>query len=56
MPTRLILLILALAKFGLHLPVISRYGFQRDEFLYMALGDHLAWSYWSNPPLIATRK
>ncbi len=26
------------------------YGFHRDEFLYLAQGQHLAWGFWSNPP------
>lgn len=44
--------LLILAKFGFHLPFLGRYGFQRDELLYQALGDHPAFGYWSNPPLI----
>ncbi len=28
----------------------SNYGFHRDEFLYLELGNHLNWGYWSNPP------
>lgn len=28
------------------------YGFHRDEFLYLALGNHLDFGYWSNPPFI----
>lgn len=27
-------------------------GFHRDELLYLALGRHLDWGFWSNPPLI----
>jgi len=44
--------LLIIAKFGFHLAFLSRYGFQRDELLYQALGDHPAFGYWSNPPLI----
>ena len=29
---------------------ISRYGFHRDEFLYISQGQHLDWGFWSNPP------
>lgn len=46
------LLVLALAKLLFHSFFIGRYGFHRDEFLYLALGDHPALGYWSNPPLI----
>lgn len=47
-----LVLLLILAKLAIHLPFIADYGFHRDEFLYIALGDHPAWGYWSNPPLI----
>ncbi len=46
------LLILAIAKIGLHAFALSSYGFHRDEFLYLALGRHPDWGYWSNPPFI----
>jgi hypothetical protein len=29
------------------------FGFQRDELLYMALGNHLSWGYMAVPPFIA---
>jgi 4-amino-4-deoxy-L-arabinose transferase-like glycosyltransferase len=35
-----------------HLFTYNNLGFHRDEFLYLALGEHLATGYWSNPPLI----
>ena len=47
-----ILLAFVLAKILLHLLTADQLGFQRDEFLYLALGRHLDWGYWSNPPLI----
>jgi 4-amino-4-deoxy-L-arabinose transferase-like glycosyltransferase len=48
----LIVLILALANFLMHLYFNNRYGYFRDEFDYMACGDHLAWGYVDHPPLI----
>lgn len=48
-----ILAILALLKLLLHLFTSTQYGFHRDEFLYIAMGDHLAWGYLEVPPLIA---
>src|SRR5438132_2948292 len=47
-----IALILAVANFLLHLYFNNRYGYFRDEFDYMACGDHLAWGYVDHPPLI----
>jgi hypothetical protein len=35
-----------------HLFTYNNLGFHRDEFLYLALGQHLATGYWSNPPMI----
>ena len=43
---------IALAKFLVHLYVNSRYGYFRDEFDYIACGNHLAWGYVDQPPLI----
>src|SRR5258707_14927785 len=48
----LVVLLLALANFLLHLYFNDRYGYFRDEFNYMACGDHLAWGYVDHPPLI----
>src|SRR3954471_17103112 len=48
----LIVLVLALAKFLFHCYFNNRYGYFRDEFDYMACGDHLAWGYVDQPPLI----
>jgi len=47
-----IVLFLALANFLMHLYFNNRYGYFRDEFDYMACGDHLAWGYVDHPPLI----
>src|SRR5712672_2864689 len=48
----LVVLLLALANFLMHLYFNNRYGYFRDEFDYMASGDHLAWGYVDHPPLI----
>src|SRR5580704_15332042 len=44
---------LAAAKLLLHLSGIRHYGFFRDELYYMACGEHLAWGFVDQPPLIA---
>jgi hypothetical protein len=38
-----LLILFALCKLGLHLFANTRYGFHRDEFLYLAQGKHPAW-------------
>jgi hypothetical protein len=43
---------IALAKLLLHVYFNNRYGYFRDEFDYMSCGDHLAWGYVDQPPLI----
>jgi len=48
----LIVLFLAFANFLLHLYFNNQYGYFRDEFDYMACGDHLAWGYVDHPPLV----
>ena len=47
----LLVLVVAIAKFGLHMIFNNRYGYFRDEFDYMACGDHLAWGYVDRPSL-----
>jgi len=47
-----VVLFLALANFLFHFYFNNRYGYFRDEFDYMACGDHLAWGYVDQPPLI----
>ena len=48
----LIVLAIALAKLLFHIYVNNRYGYFRDEFDYISCGDHLAWGYVDQPPLI----
>ncbi len=48
----LIVVALALAKLLLHCIFNNRYGYFRDEFDYLACGDHLAWGYVDQPPLL----
>src|SRR5919109_4831260 len=42
----------ALANLLFHIYFNNRYGYFRDEFDYMSCGDHLAWGYVDQPPLI----
>jgi hypothetical protein len=44
--------IFALIKTLLHLFTAQTLGLHRDELLYLTLGKHIDWGYWSNPPLI----
>jgi hypothetical protein len=37
----------------LHLAAINSYGWFRDEFYYIACGEHLAFGYVDHPPLVA---
>jgi hypothetical protein len=43
---------IALAKLLFHIYFNNRYGYFRDEFDYIACGDHLAWGYVDQPSLI----
>ena len=47
-----VVLIIAFATFLFHWYFNNRYGYFRDEFDYMSCGDHLAWGYVDQPPLI----
>jgi len=47
-----VVLLLAFANFLFHCYFNNRYGYFRDEFNYMACGDHLAWGYVDHPPLV----
>lgn len=47
------LLFFGLLKLGIHLTAIKGYGFFRDEFYYLACGEHLAFGYVDHPPLVA---
>ena len=46
-----LLLYLALVKLIFHLAFSSGYGYFRDEFYYIACGEHLDWGYVDQPPL-----
>jgi hypothetical protein len=43
---------IALVNLLFHVYFNNRYGYFRDEFDYMSCGDHLAWGYVDQPPLI----
>lgn len=47
------ILIFVALKVLLNLFAISNFGFHRDEFLHLVLGDHLDWGYKEVPPFIA---
>jgi len=47
-----IVVFLAIANFLMHLYFNNRYGYFRDEFDYIVCGDHLAWGYVDQPPLV----
>ena len=47
------LLALASLKLLVHLYAHNIYGLHRDEYLYVAEGEHLSWGYMEVPPMIA---
>jgi hypothetical protein len=49
----LVLFLLAFLRLLIQFAGINHYGFFRDELYYMACGDHLAWGYIDQPPLVA---
>jgi hypothetical protein len=44
---------LAACKLVLHLATANGYGYFRDEFYYLACGEHLDWGYVDHAPLVA---
>src|SRR5581483_1060070 len=48
-----VLLYLAFATLIIHFLTNGGYGYFRDEFYYMACGEHLDWGYVDHPPLVA---
>ncbi len=48
-----ILIVFCLVKLLIHLITNTNYNFHRDEYLYLALGNHLSWGYMEVPPVIA---
>ena len=47
------ILFFAIIKLWIHLLTNGNYGFHRDEFLYLAMSEHLARGYGETPPFIA---
>ncbi len=47
------LLALVAVKLAIHLPLLGRYGYFRDELYFLDCGRHLAWGYVDLAPLIA---
>ncbi|HEY0705020.1 MAG TPA: glycosyltransferase family 39 protein [Candidatus Acidoferrales bacterium] len=51
--SNLLLTFLAICKLLIQFAGINHYGYFRDELYYLACGEHLAWGYIDQPPLIA---
>jgi len=49
----LLLTALAICRLLIQFTGINHYGYFRDELYYLACGEHLAWGYVDQPPLIA---
>ena len=49
----ILIISLSLIKLIFHFLTNTNYELHRDAFLYLALGDHLDWSFMSVPPVIA---
>lgn len=47
-----VVVILAGLKFLFHVYFNNRYGYFRDEFDYIVCGNHLAWGYVDQPPMV----
>jgi dolichyl-phosphate-mannose-protein mannosyltransferase len=47
------LAVLVAAKLTAHFVANGRYGYFRDELYFLACGEHLAWGYVDQPPLVA---
>src|SRR5947207_7223544 len=47
-----VVIAIALGKLVFHCVFNNRYGYFRDEFDYLSCGDHLAWGYVDQPPLL----
>jgi len=45
-------LAIAFGKLVFHCFFNNRYGYFRDEFDYLSCGDHLAWGYVDQPPMV----
>lgn len=48
-----LLLALVVLKLAIHLPLLGRYGYFRDELYFLDCGRHLAWGYVDMAPVIA---
>jgi hypothetical protein len=48
-----VLIVCVFIKISIHSLTNTNYDFHRDEYLYLALANHLSWGYMEVPPLIA---